>query len=107
MPCVALHSCSPEAAQLLSGRHTLIARTNVQLVVEVLELWEKDPTIKIHVNGATTRSKFRDCLQAIEAAFPLFAGCEGAKYKKFSSWPALRRHAEMQTEDGDDETSVW
>ena len=106
MPCVALHSCSPEAAQLLSGRHTLIARTNVQLVVEVLELWEKDLTIKIHVNGATTRSKFRDCLQAIEAAFPLFAGCEGAKYKKFSSWPALRRHAEMQTEDGDDETSV-
>jgi superfamily I DNA/RNA helicase len=105
-PCVAVHSCSPEAAHLLCSAHTLIARTNLQLVKEVLELWEKDPTIKIHVNGATTRRKFQDCLQAIEAAFPLFTGCAGAKYNKFLSWSALKRHAELQSEDGDDEMSV-
>ncbi len=107
MPGIAVHSASPEAAQLLSSAYTLVARTNVQLVKEVLQLWEKDATVKIHVNGATTRNKFRDCLQAIEAAFPLFARCEGAKYKKFSSWSALKRHADMQSsDDGDDEASV-
>jgi hypothetical protein len=103
-PCVAIHSRSPEAAQLLSSTHTIIARTNLQLFKEVLELWDKDPSIKIHVNGATTRLRFKNCLREIEAAFPLYAAHAGAQYKKFSSWSALRRFAESQQDDniGDD-----
>lgn len=106
LPCVAVHSSSPEAAQLLRKTHTLIARTNLQLFKEVLELWEKDQGIKIHVNGTTTRLKFQTCLKEIEAAFPLYAASTGAQYKKFSSWVALRRFAESQHDETDDDTSA-
>jgi hypothetical protein len=132
-PCVALQFCSTEATKLLEQPYTLIARTNVELFKEVLELWEAKPSIKFHINGATTRQRFQTCLNEIDAAFLLYAASASAdmqiacaeatqslaasqplaasaggrvQYKKFFSWTALKRFAESQQDESDEETST-
>jgi len=54
---------------------------------EVLELWEAEPCTKFHINGATTRQRFKACLKEINDAFPLykaFAG-EGTQVESIAS----------------------
>lgn len=150
LPCVALHSRSDEAAQLLRKPHTLIAHTNLALFKEVVELLEAEPQTTFHINGENTRQKFKACLKEINDAFPLYkatageganieciascmqsvcasltmrigcttasqpltkAACGGGgrlQYKKFFSWTALKRFAELQQHDSekDDEASL-